>query len=73
MATLEITDKDIATVEQLHDNLLHKAGVSHELHEAYRQLIARMYESIRHEEDKIEFIKKLVEKSINKFIELKNE
>jgi len=54
MATLEITDKDIATVEQLHDNLLHKAGVSHELHEAYRRLIARMYESIREEQEEEE-------------------
>ena len=54
MATLEITDKDIATVEQLHDNLLHTAGVSHELHKAYRQLIARMYESIREEQEEEE-------------------
>lgn len=49
MAQLEITDKDIATVEQLHDHLFHKAGVPHKLHEAYRQLIARMYESVQKE------------------------
>lgn len=51
MATLEITEKDIATVEQLHDTLFELVGMPAELHGRYRNLIARMYESLRKEKD----------------------
>ena len=51
MATLEITEKDIATVEQLHDGLYELVGMPAELHGRYRNLIARMYESIQKEKD----------------------
>lgn len=50
MATLEITDKDIATVEQLHDRLW-EGDMSAELHSRYRNLIARMYEAVQKEKD----------------------
>ena len=49
MATLEITEKDIATVEQLHDGLYELVEMPAELHGRYRELIARMYESIQKE------------------------
>jgi polyhydroxyalkanoate synthesis regulator phasin len=54
MATLEITDKDIATVERLHDQLWGKGDMSAELQVLARQLIARMYESIREEQEEEE-------------------
>ena len=50
MATLEITDKDIATVEQLHDGLYELVGMPAELHGRYRDLIARMYNAINEDE-----------------------
>ena len=46
MAQLEITDKDIATIEQLHDGLYGLVGMPAELHGRYRNLIARMYNAI---------------------------
>lgn len=51
MATLEITDKDIATVERLHDQLWEKGDMSAELQALSRQLIARMYEAVQKEKD----------------------
>lgn len=54
MAKLEITDKDIATVEQLHDGLYELVGMPAELHGRYRNLIARMYESILEEQEEEE-------------------
>ena len=51
MAQLEITDKDIATVEQLHDGLYELVGMPAELHGRYRNLIARMYEAVQKEKD----------------------
>ena len=51
MATPEITDKDIATVEQLHDGLSELVEIPAWLHGRYRELIARMYESIQKEKD----------------------
>lgn len=50
MATLEITDKDIATVEQLHDRLW-EGDMNAELHGRYRNLIARMHEAVQKEKD----------------------
>lgn len=43
MATLEITDKDIATVEQLHDRLLEKKDLPESLGFWARELIHKMY------------------------------
>lgn len=54
MAKLEITDKDIATVEQLHDNLWEKNDMPASLQVLSRKLIARMYESIREEQEEEE-------------------
>lgn len=51
MATLEITDKDIATIERLHDQLWGKGDMSAELQVLSRQLIARMYEAVQKEKD----------------------
>ena len=51
MAQLEITDKDIATVERLHDQLWGKGDMSAELQVLARQLIARMYEAVQKEKD----------------------
>jgi DNA gyrase/topoisomerase IV subunit A len=63
MAQLEITDKDIATVEQLHDKLwgLGRREISEELHKSYKQLIARMYESVKKEKEINNLQKKLLE------------
>lgn len=47
MAQLEITEKDIATVERLHDQLWGKGDMSAELQVLSRQLIARMYEAVK--------------------------
>lgn len=51
MAQLEITDKDIATVERLHDQLWGKGDMSAELQVLARQLIARMYEAVQKEKE----------------------
>lgn len=51
MAKVEITNKDIVTVERLHDALYEFHGVPIDLHEDYRQLICKMYQSFKHEQN----------------------
>lgn len=61
MAQLEITDKDIATVERLHDQLWEKGDMSAELQVLSRKLIARMYESVKKEKEINDLQNKLIE------------
>ena len=61
MAQLEITDKDIATVERIHDQLWGNGDMSAELQALARQLIARMYESVKKEKEINNLQKKLLE------------